>query len=320
MTVRMKDIARSLGVSQTTVSHVLRGREAEFRIGVETAERVRAEALRVRYRPSALARNFKEHRAFAIALAVGDLANPFWAGLAVAAQQEAQRHGYLLVVNHTGESLENELQLLELLRERRVDGLILSAAHLRPRDLTALRDEARPLVLVDRTVDGFEVPSVVTDSRKGIEMAVDYLAKKGHRLIGYLGGPVSITTFRERLTGFRKSLAARHLRPARYIVTDADPDRAREAAAGFVKGRGTPTAVIAANIWLTIGAMRALPADMDIVGFDDLYLADMLRRPITTIAHPVEELGRQAVRLLLDEIANPGGRARVVLPPRLVIR
>src|SRR5919109_233434 len=131
MSVRMKDVARSLGLSQTTVSHVLRGRDAEFRIGAETADRVRAEAERLRYQPSALARSFKQHRAYSLALAVGDLANPFWAGLAVAAQQEAQAHGYVLVVNHTGESLANERQLLELLRQKRVDGLILSAAHLK---------------------------------------------------------------------------------------------------------------------------------------------------------------------------------------------
>jgi LacI family transcriptional regulator len=320
MSVRMKDIARSLGVSQTTVSHVLSGRDAEFRIGAETAERVRAEARRLRYQPSALARGFKQHRSFAIALAVGDLANPFWAGLAVAAQQEAQRHGYVLVVNHTGESRENERQLLELLRERRVDGLILSAAHLRASDLTALREERRPLVLVDRTIEGFDFPSVVTDSMKGLHLAVDHLVRKGHRRIGYLGGPVSITTFRDRLAAFRRSLAARRLRPVRYIASEAEPEHARIAAAAFLKGRSVPTAVIAANIWLTVGALRALPADMDIVGFDDLYLADMLRRPITTIAHPVEELGRRAVCLLLDEIVHPGGKRHIVLPPRLVVR
>jgi LacI family transcriptional regulator len=80
------------------------------------------------------------------------------------------------------------------------------------------------------------------------------------------------------------------------------------------------TAVIAANFWLTVGALRAAPDDVVVVGFDDLYLADLLRRPVTTVAQPLEEMGRQAVRLLLDEIAKPGRRRHIVLPPRLIVR
>src|SRR5215208_910763 len=108
MSIRMKDIALSLGLSQTTVSHVLRGREAEFRIGAATAELVRKTAERLQYEPNALARSLKTLRAWSLALAVGDLSNPFWAGLAIAAQREAEKHGYMLVVNHTGESLAKE--------------------------------------------------------------------------------------------------------------------------------------------------------------------------------------------------------------------
>lgn len=320
MTVRMKDIARSLGLSQTTVSHVLRGREVEFRIGAATAERVREAARKLRYQPSALARNLKHHRAYTLAIAVGDLANPFWAGLAVAAQEEAQRHGYMLVVNHTGETLENERHLLQLLQQRRVDGLILSAAHLKPADLGRLRREKRPLVLVDRTIDGLDVSSVVTDSAAGMRLAVDHLVAKGHRHIGYVGGPSYISSFRDRLSGFRRAMGAHGLRSTLHATGQDAPGPAARAAERLFRGKPKPTAVIAANIWMTIGALRATPDDVEIVGFDDIYLADMLRRPLTTIAHPLEELGRQAVRLLLDEIAHPGTKQKIVLAPRLVVR
>lgn len=320
MTVRMKDIADALGLSQTTVSHVLRGRAGEFRIRPETARRVQETAARLRYQPSAIARNLKHHHAYSLALAVGDLADPFWAGLALGAQQEAWRHGYVLVVNHTGEALEKERELLEMLRERRVDGLILSPAHLKAKHLTALRRERRPFVLVDRTIDGLDVPSVVTDSIAGLKLAVDHLVSRGHRRIGYLGGPTYITTFRERRRGFRKALASHGLRPGPYVVSPSDPDRARKAAGRLFRSRPLATAVIAANVWLTIGLLRAAPDDVVVVGFDDLYLADLFRRPVTTVAQPVTELGRRAVGLLLEEIARPGGRRQVVLPPRLVVR
>ena len=320
MPVRMKDIARSLGLSQTTVSHVLRGRDEEFRIGSATARRVRAAARRLGYQPSALARNLKHHRAYTLALAVGDLANPFWAGIAVAAQQEAERHGYMLVVNHIGESLQKERQLLQMLRQRRVDGLILSASHLDPSDLAALKKEKRPLVLVDRTIEGLNVPSVTTDSGAGVRLAVDHLVAKGHRQIGYLGGPNYISTFRERLAGFRRAVAAHSLRSGPRMVTRDSPEAAARGAERLFRMEPKPTAIVAANIWMTIGALRASPDQVDVVGFDDIYLADMFRRPLCTVAHPVEELGRHAVRLLLEEIAAPGTNHQVVLAPRLIVR
>lgn len=320
MTVRMKDIAHSLGISQTTVSHVLRGRDGEFRIGAETARRVRETAERIGYQPSALARSLKDHRAYALALAVGDVADPFWSALALGAQQEAERHGYVLVVSHTGEALDKELQLLEMLRQKRVDGLILAPAHLKVRHLAPLKREGRPFVLVDRTIDGLDVPSVVTDSVAGLRLAVDYLVSRGHRQIGYVGGPTYITTFRDRLIGYREALASHRLRPGPCVVTPSDPDAARRAAERLFRRRPAATAVIAANLWLAIGTLRAAPEDVAIVGFDDFFLADVLRRPLTTIAQPVEELGRQAVGLLLAEIAKPGGSRRVVLPPSLIVR
>src|SRR5438093_12518907 len=112
MSVRMKDIAHTLGISQTTVSHVLRGRDGEFRIGAKTARRVRDTVERLGYRPSVLARNLKHYRAYALALAVGDLAHPFWSALALGAQQEADRHRYVFVVIHSVETLDQDLQLL----------------------------------------------------------------------------------------------------------------------------------------------------------------------------------------------------------------
>ena len=320
MAVRMTDIAELLGVSQTTVSHVLRGRDGEFRIGAETARRVRETAEQLGYRPSALARNFKHHRAYSLCLAVGDLANPFWAGLAVGAQQEAERRGYTLVVSHTGESLDKERLIVEMLQERRVDGLILSPVDDEMSHLAVLKRQGLPFVLVDRTIDGLEVPSVVTDSVAGIGLAVDFLVKKGHRVIAYLGGPTKISTFRDRLRGYRSALADHGLKPGPYAVAPSEPEAARQAAERLFRRPPRPTAVIAGNFWLTVGVLRTAPENVAVVGFDDLFLGDLFRRPVTTVAQPVEDLGRHAVRLLLGEIAKPGGHRQLVLPPRLVVR
>src|SRR5262249_57087786 len=101
------------------------------------------------------------------------------------AQEEAERHGYTLVVSHTGETVEKELLVVEMLRERRVDGAILTPAHDKPRHLGALRGEGLPFVFVDRPIDGLDVPSVVTDSVAGMKLAVDHLVSRGHRKIAF---------------------------------------------------------------------------------------------------------------------------------------
>src|SRR5438094_1709564 len=251
----MKDIAHRVGVSQATVSHVLRGRGGEFRISTATAGRIHDAARQLGYRPSALARNFKSHRAYSLCLAVGDLTNPFWAGLAMGAQDEAERHGYTLVVSHTGETEEKERLVVEMLFERRVDGVILSPSHHRARHLATLRAERLPIVFVDRTIDGLDVPSVITDSVAGMRLAVEHLVSRGHRRIAYVGGPTETSTFRDRLRGSRQPMAAHRLRPGPYAVAPSEPDTATEAATRLFR-RSIATAVIAANFWLTIGTLR----------------------------------------------------------------
>jgi len=318
----MKDIARRLGVSQATVSHVLRGRDSEFRISAETASRIHQVAKELGYRPSALARNFKSHRSGALCLAVGNLGNPFWATLALGAQQEAESQGYLLVVTHTGETEEKEILAVEMLRERRVDGIILTPAHHQPSHLATLRAEGLPFVFVDRTIEGMDVPSVVTDSVLGLKFAVDDLVARGHTQIAYIGGPVEISTFRDRERGFKEALAAHGLQagPVLEVPRSGSEIAQQEVETLFRNGTTTATAIIAADQVLTIGALRAAPDHVVVVGFDDLYWADLLRRPVTTIAQPIEDLGRHAVRLLVEEIAEPGGNKQMVLPPRLIVR
>lgn len=320
MAIRMKDIALRLGVSQATVSHVLRGRNDELRISAKTAGRIQQAAEELGYRPSALARNFKNHRSFSICLAVGHLANPFWAGLSLGAQQEAERHGYTLVVSHTGESEEKERLVVEMLRERRVDGIILSPAHHKPHYLSALREERLPFVFVDRTIKGVDVPSVITDSIGGMRLAIDHLVERGHRHVGFVGGPVEISTFRDRLAGYRRAMRHHGLAIGPCGVTPSDPEIARRVATRLLKKQPAITAIIAADLWQTVGTLRAVPDDVIVVGFDDFFVADLLRRPLTTIAQPIEELGREAVKLLIEEIAQPGGNRQLVLPARLIVR
>jgi len=323
----MKDIAERLRLSQTTVSHVLTGKHEHYRISAATADRVRRAAREMGYRANALARAFRERRAYSAALAVEDLTNPFWTGVAIGAEREADREGYTLAVCNTARVEERERRVVALLRERRVDGLIVSPITVADRALLDLHREGYPFVQIDRSIRGVEYPCVRTDHARGSALAVDHLVRRGRRSLAYLGGPPEIQTYAYRLEGFRKALRRHGLRPASVCLIPPTPADAEAAAARLLRRRPRPDALYGANLFLTLGILRAVrrsglrvPEDLEIVGFDDIATADLLALPVTTVAQDVEEIGRRAFRLLVDLMNGRPAPREVLLPPRLIAR
>ncbi|HXX94274.1 MAG TPA: LacI family DNA-binding transcriptional regulator, partial [Planctomycetota bacterium] len=160
--VRMKDIAARLRLSQTTVSHVLTGKHEHYRISPATVERVRKMAQELGYRSSALARAFRDRKSYSVGLAVEDLTNPFWTGVAIGAEKEAEAQGYLLVVSNTGGNADRERRVVQMLQERRVDGLIVSPLTVTDGVLLELKSDGLPFVQIDRSIKGEDVPCVRT--------------------------------------------------------------------------------------------------------------------------------------------------------------
>jgi LacI family transcriptional regulator len=325
----MKDIAEYLGLSQTTVSHVLTGKHAKFRISSSTVERVWKMAEKLGYRANVMARAFRERRSYAVCLAVEDLQNPFWAGVAIGAEREAEEHGYALVVSDLGGSAERQRRALQLVLDQRVDGLIVSPVRGGDADLLAAHKQGLPFVQVDRAVAKLPVACVRTDHESGAVLALRHLLARGPRDVVYVGGPLDIPNYRQRLAGFRKELARHHLKPAAVIVLE-EPSQAaaEEAVAQVLRGHPRPLAVFAANSLLTAGTLRAVraagravPDEVELCGFDDIQMADLLLYPVTTVDQDVNALGREAVRILLAAIRDGTRSAQhVLLPPRLIPR
>jgi DNA-binding LacI/PurR family transcriptional regulator len=324
----MKDIAAKLGISQTTVSHVLTGKHEQFRISPITVDRVWKMAEKMNYRSSAIARSFRDRKSYSITLAVEDLTNPFWTGIATGAEREAESHGYSLVVTNTGKILDRQQRAIQMLQERRTDGLILSPISPTDAQLQAAHKEGLPFVQIDRSIKNLKVACVRTDHEAGSAMAVNHLVKKGHASIAYVGGPLRIPTFAQRLGGFEQALAKSNLKPAAALHTDATPESAQAAVAKLLAKTPRPTALFAANVWTALGTLRAIqaagldvPKDLELVGFDDIQMADLLRYPVTTVAQDVEGLGREATRLLLKLMKGEKVPPRdVILPPSLIVR
>ena len=217
--LRMKDLAARLGLSQTTVSHVLSGRAQEFRISAQTVARVQEMAEKLGYRSNALARALRDQRSYSIGLVVEDLTNPFWTGIATGAESEAEHSGYILVVSNTSFDLERERRALGLLREGRVDGLLLPPFAHSGRDLEELHREGLPFVQIDRALPKLKVPCVRTDHEAGSRMAVDHLARRGHRKIAFVVGPGEIQPYHHRTVGFKAAAAQHRIETTTIAVT-----------------------------------------------------------------------------------------------------
>lgn len=323
----MKDIARKLNLSQTTVSHVLTGKHEHYRISAATVARVRKAAEDLGYRSSALARAFRDRRSYTVALAVEDLMNPFWTGVAIGAEREAEKHGYVLAVANTGGDAEREKRVVRMLEEHRIDGLIVSPVTVADRALMELHREGRPFVQIDRSVKGAEIPCVRTDHAAGSALAVDHLVKRGHTSIAFICGPQTVQTFQLRLDGFRDAMLRHRLAPAAVSILEAnDAVESERTVRSLLALRPRPTALYTANIWMTYGALRAVrsklavPGDLELVGFDDLAEADLLYAPVSTVAQDVEAIGRESFKALLRVMKGEKVPREILIAPRLRVR
>jgi LacI family transcriptional regulator len=279
------------------------------------------------YRSSALARAFRDRRSYSVALAVEDLTNPFWTGVAIGAEKEAEAQGYVLVVSNTNGDFTRERRTVQMLQERRVDGMIVSPVTVTDEILADLHKDGLPFVQIDRSIKGEDVPCVRTDHGAGSALAADHLVKRGHKEIAYVGGPLQIQTFDLRLEGFKKALAKHGLKPAAIKLVDNDEDAAAGAVKEILASKSRPTALYTASIKLTIGGLRAIreagikvPSEIEIVGFDDIAMADLFSMPVSTVCQDVEAIGREAFRALLRVMNSQKVQRELLIPPRLKVR
>ena len=319
----MADVARSAGVSVATVSHVLNGTRPVL---PHTRQAVLDAIDELGYTPNTLARSLVTSRTRSIGLAVSAISNPYFTEILQGVEAGALEHGYGLLIADPHDDPGHERKVVQLLHERRVDGMIV-APSADPRELVAyLRRHDVPAVFLDRVVDdraegarGFD--QVCAESAEPMARLVTHLAGLGHRRIGLVAGRPGLSTTSERITGYRHGLAAAGLPFEERLLAHGDSESAggERAAAALLSLAAPPTALVTANNAMTIGALRALrergrtvPGDLALACFDDFAWADLFSPRLTAIAQPGKELGAEAVRVLLERLAEPERPARTV--------
>jgi LacI family transcriptional regulator len=321
----IKDVAALAGVSVATVSRVLNGSP---RVSEEARARVIAAVDTLRYRPNAVARSLRTEATRTLGLIIGDVLNPFFSVLARAVDDEARAAGYTVVIGNADERPEQQDHYVRTLLEQRVDGLLICpTAEVTPLVEDCVR-ACGPLVFLDRTLTGLDVPSVRADGTAAIHDLIRHIRNLGHRRVAFISGPELLSTGRERTRAFADAMRENGLevREDYLKAGDFQAGSGRAITAGFLDLPEPPEVIFAGDNLMALGALdeiRArglrIPQDVGLASFDDVAWFVHLDPPITAISQPAEELGRRAVRALVERIADRPVES-VVLPARLVIR
>ncbi|ANY05947.1 LacI family DNA-binding transcriptional regulator [Pseudonocardia sp. HH130630-07] len=326
----IRDVAARAGVSLGTASRVLAGSSAT---SAEARERVAAAVTELGYLPNARAGSLRRARTDTVGILISDVRNPFFAELAHAAEREALRRGSVVMLANADEDAGQERTYLRAFGTQRVDGVLLAPQSSDPAHFAQLRASGVPVVCVDRVVPGLDVPCVVPDNAGGVRAAVALLVGRGHHRVGYVGGPASVSTGRERVEAFLAERDARGLPADPRLVEEGDfrSDSGAVAVGRMLDAGAAPTAVLVADGLMTLGALaelrrRGLRPAVELVSFDDSPWFAEVEPPVSAVANDATRMGRRGMELLLDAVerARDGGPApdpaTVVVPTRLVDR
>lgn len=326
----LRQVAMLAGLSITTVSRVLNG---EPYFSEESAAKVRTAAAQLGFRVNVLARELRSGAASTtVGLLIGDLANPFWSGIARGVERELSPRGMRLLTASTDEDPALEWSLTQDLLDRRVRALLVVPSAADHAYLDVERRQGLPVVFLDRPPSNIVADTMLLDNAGGARAATEHLLAAGHRRIAVLGDLARFYTHRERAKGFGDWMDRAGVTGWQHYLRDSSHDAAaaERDTRELLELADPPTAFFTLNNWITAGALRALSAfaadghrsDLRmpaLVGFDDLDMGDLLG--VSVIQHDPEEMGRIAAQTALARIDGDEGPARsIVLPTTLVAR
>ncbi len=320
----IKDIARIARVSHPTVSRALQNSPL---VNAKTAEKIRKIADESGYRASAVARGLVTRRTRTIGLVVTTVADPFASEVVCGVEQTANDHGYSVFLADSHADPERERKVVRAFAERRVDGILVTSSRVGALYLPMLKEMEVPIVLVNDQHPGAFVHSVMIANFEGMRAVAEHLLGLGHRRIAYLGDQFGYQSDAERLAGYRAALEAAGLSAAPELIAhgNSKPDAAMAAMERLLAAR--PTAVCCYNDMTALGALRQIrarglrvPEDFSVTGFDDLFFAEYLQPPLTTVRQPMRRMGQLAMESLLRLMEGEESVPQIRVEAELVVR
>ncbi len=306
----IKDIAKEAGVSIATVSFIVNGKDQH--ISEATRQRVKDVMKKYNYIPNAMAGSLVTRRTGIIGLVLPDITNPFFPGIARGAEDRANEEGYSIIFCNTDDKIEVEEKYIESLTSKMVDGIIIAHSSNSEEMGEILERTQIPVILIDRDFDSKNIlGKVLVNNKQGAYEAVCHMVEKGYKKIAYLSGSLKTQTAMDRLEGYKEALLAKNLPLEEQLIKYGEyrAEWGRKGVKELLTEKRGFDAVFCGNDLIAIGAMKELlkngykvPEDKGVMGFDDIYMAQMVEPELTTVKQPNYEMGYQAVDLLIKHL------------------
>lgn len=329
MPVSIKDIAKAAGVSHSTVSRALSDSSL---VSAETKSLIQQLAREMGYSPDAQARSLVMGRTHTVGVVVTTITDPFIAEVVQAIEHTALNHGYSVILTSSNAEPEREIAAVEMLRSKRVDGLVVTSSRVGVLYQDHLDRLSVPVVLVNSHSQqcGRYTFSVSVDNRHGGFLATSHLAALGHRRIAYVTGPANHSDDLDRFAGYSEALGQLGIELDRALVVPGSGrlDGGERALPALMALDDPPTAVFCYNDMTAVGLLHVaqqsgleVPGDLAVIGFDDIPFSSYVHPQLTTIAQPTRLMGQEAMAMVLDLMASDGGEASdIVVKGRLILR
>ena len=322
----IKDIAKVASVSHSTVSRALQNSPLVNRA---TREKIRRIADQMDYRASAVARSLATMKTKAVGVVVTTIADPFAAAVVGGIEDAANDHGYSVVLANSHTDPEREMKVVRSFEERRVDGIIVTSSRVGALYVPLLSRMRVPIVLINNQHPSEFAHSVMIANLEASHEAVRHLIRLGHRRVAYLGDRNGHQSDTERFAGYRQALDEADIPFLPELVAHGDgkPEGGMQAMSRLLALAEPPTAVFCYNDMSALGALRRIresglrvPADISLVGFDDLHIAQFTEPPLTTVRQPMRQMGRLAMETLIHLLQGSQSAQSIKVPGELVVR
>lgn len=311
MAATMKDIARRTGLGLATISSYFNGGNVREKNRIKIEEAIEE----LHYEVNEVARGLKTNATRTIGVVIPELNNTFCAEIITGMEDVLRSHGYATIVCDCRTDKKLEREAVEFLIRRRVDGIINMPVDEEGNHLKRFQKMGKPIVLIDRKIQGINCDSVLVDNKKAAEDAVRYFIERGHRNIGIIGGPEEVFTAQERMAGYYKALESAGIPVSESLIWHGD-----YTIQGGVRGleelvQNNPemTAVFVTNYEMTMGAMIGvnelgirIPEQLSMIGFDNLQFARACNPKLTIVAQPTDGIAKEVAKVMLNHLENAG--------------
>ena len=328
--IALKDVAQHIGVSAALVSYVLNGKEKEARVGADMVKKIRKAAADLNYQPNLIAKSLKMGKTKTIGLIVADISNPFFSSIARIIEDEAKKHGYVVIFGSSDESADKQLDLIDVFSTRLVDAFIIAPTAGTEEQIKNIIKRV-PVVLIDRFFPGLKVDCVHINNFNAANKAVNQLIKNNRRKIAMLAYDTLQSHMMDRKKGFKAALKEKHIRFKKEWLVEASYQNIEKDVAGKLKNLLRPLQIDAlffATNSLAVAGLKAInklgikvPAELAVISFDESDAFDFFYSPITYVSQSISDIGKEAVKLAINRLNGKAKKtADITIEAKLVVR